>query len=252
MQPTAPPTVATAPATPALPSPPAALPTSAAAERNKQPILEVLQALLPPEARVLEVASGTGQHAAHFAHLHRRWCWQPTDGDAKALPIIAQRCAQLPNVHAPLHLDLLAPGPAGATAALPGAAFDAVFVSNLLHISPWPTCAALMGLAAARLREAGMLVVYGPFEVEGEPLAPSNGAFDADLRARDARWGLRKLGEVQAEAARAGLVFERRVAMPANNLMLVWRRPRALEATAPGACESVRSSAACGGPPPGP
>jgi SAM-dependent methyltransferase len=238
----------------------AELPTSAAAERNKQPILEVLQALLLPAATVLEVASGTGQHAAHFAAAQPQWQWQPSDGDAAALPTIAQRCAHLPNVAVPLHLDLLAPRPgaphgapapeapdapgapaasaaaaAAATAAsvataaaraVPeGVVFDGVFAANLLHISPWPTCAALMRLAAAHLRKGGVLAVYGPFEVEGEPLAPSNRVFDADLRARDARWGLRRLGDVQAEAARAGLVFERRIAMPANNLTLVWRRP---------------------------
>lgn len=214
------------------------LPTSPAADRNKGPILDVLRALLPPQARVLEVASGTGQHAAHFALQQPRWQWQPSDGDAAALPTIALRCAALSNVAPPWRLDLLAGDDAGAGSSNAGArvaadshgpadtpgSFDAVYVANLLHISPWPACAALMRLAAARLRLGGRLVVYGPFEVEGEPLAPSNRAFDADLRARDARWGLRRLADVQAEAAREGLVFEQRVAMPANNLMLVWRR----------------------------
>jgi SAM-dependent methyltransferase len=222
--PPAPPVSTAAAAAAALPRSQAALPTSPAAERNKQPILDVLQTLLPAAARVLEVASGTGQHAAHFAAAHPRWHWQPSDGEAAALPHVAQRCAHLPNVAAPLHLDLLAPG-VDAAAGAPGAPFDAVYAANLLHISPWSTCAALMRLAAARLRPGGALVVYGPFEVEGEPLAPSNRAFDADLRARDARWGLRRLRDVRAEAARAGLVFERRVAMPANNLVLVWQRP---------------------------
>lgn len=215
-----------------LPQP---LPTSPAAERNKGPILGVLQRLLPPAAHVLELASGTGQHAAHFAAAQPQWHWQPSDGDAAALPTIAQRCAHLPNVAAPLHLDLLAGDLKGAGGrrsgvepapepAWPAGPFDALYVANLLHISPWATTPALMRLAAARLRAGGQLVVYGPFEVEGEPLAPSNRAFDADLRARDARWGLRRLGDVQAQAARAGLVFEERVAMPANNLVLVWRR----------------------------
>ncbi|MCW5635592.1 MAG: DUF938 domain-containing protein [Rubrivivax sp.] len=226
---------------------PQPLPTSPAAERNKGPILEVLQALLPPEATVLEVASGTGQHAAHFAASQPRWRWQPSDGDVAALPVIAERCARLPNVATPRHLDLRAPhgdaAAAGVPAACdaaeahvdtsPGARFDAVFAANLMHISPWPTCAALMRLAVAHLRAGGVLVVYGPFEVEGEPLAPSNRAFDADLRARDPRWGLRRLGDVQAEATRAGLVFERRVAMPANNLVLVWRRAAEGEKQAP-------------------
>jgi len=208
-------------------TPDADLPTSPAAERNQGPILQVLQRLLPPAARVLEVASGTGQHAAHFAQQQPQWHWQPSDGDPAALPTIARRCGPWPNVAAPLQLDLLAAdgnaAPNLPAQAAPGA-FDAVYAANLLHISPWATCAALMRLAAARLRAGGRLVVYGPFEVEGEPLAPSNRAFDTDLRSRDARWGLRRLGDVLAEAARAGLVFEERVAMPANNLMLVWRR----------------------------
>lgn len=195
-------------------------PFSAAAERNQGPILEVLESVLPPAATVLEIASGTGQHAAHFAAAHPRWRWQPSEADAAMLPAIAARCKDLPNVAAPLALDLLAPDrPAGL------GPFDAVFSANMLHISPWPTCAALMRLAAAQLAPGGVLVVYGPFRVEGEPLAPSNLAFDEDLRSRDPRWGLRLLGDVDAQAARAGLVFDRRVAMPANNLTLWWRLP---------------------------
>ena len=210
-------------AAPAAPPAGTTLPTSAAADRNKEPILQVLRTLLQPRARVLEVASGTGQHSAHFAAAQPQWHWQPSDGDAAALPTIAVRCAHCPNVAAPLHLDLLAPAGAEAAAAF-GEPLDAIYAANLLHISPWPTCAALMQLAAAHLRPGGVLAVYGPFEVEGEALAPSNRAFDADLRARDARWGLRRLGEVNAEAARAGLAFRQRVAMPANNLILVWTR----------------------------
>ena len=195
-------------------------PFSAAAERNQGPILEVLESVLPPDATVLEIASGTGQHAAHFAAAHPRWRWQPSEADAAMLPGIAARCKDLPNVAAPLVLDLLAPDrPAGL------GPFDAVFSANMLHISPWPTCAALMRLAAAQLAPGGVLVVYGPFRVEGEPLVASNLAFDEDLRSRDPRWGLRLLGDVDAQAAHAGLVFERRVAMPANTLTLWWRLP---------------------------
>jgi SAM-dependent methyltransferase len=194
-------------------------PFSAAAERNKGPILQLLESVLAPAAAVLEIASGTGQHAAHFAAAHPRWHWQPSEADAALLPAIAAWCNGLPNVAPPLVLDLLAPD-------LPASlgSFDAVFVANLLHISPWPTCEALMRLAAARIEPGGALVVYGPFRVEGEPLAPSNVAFDEDLRSRDPRWGLRLVGDVDAQAARAGLVFERRVAMPANNLTVLWRR----------------------------
>jgi len=196
--------------------------TSAAAERNKGPILEVLRGVLPDRARVLEVASGTGQHAAHFARAVPHWCWQPSEGDAALLAGIAQRCAGLPNVAAPLWLDVLS----AAVRPPPAAAFDALVCANLLHIAPWPATPALMRLAADSVVDGGWVLVYGPFDVEGEPLAPSNQAFDADLRARDARWGLRRLGEVLWVARETGLEFERRLEMPANNMMLIWRRPR--------------------------
>ena len=192
------------------------LPFSAAAERNKAPILTVLRQMLPPGARVLEIASGTGQHAEHFAAAQPGWTWQPTDAEEAALPGIARRCAGLPNVLAPRHLDVLAPWPTQES-------FDAVYCANMLHISPWATCEALMQGAAHHLVAGGVLVVYGPFIVEGEPTAPSNLAFDADLRARDPAWGLRRLTDVEAEARRSGLALERRFTMPANNLTLVFR-----------------------------
>lgn len=193
------------------------LPFSPAAERNRAPILEVLTRVLPESCRVLEIASGTGQHAQHFAGVRPGWQWQPTDADALSLPAIAARCRALPNVARPLHLDVLQPWPA----ALAG--FDAAYCANMLHISPWPTCAALMSGVAQRLVPKGALVIYGPFIVDGEPTAPSNAAFDASLNARDPEWGLRRLSAVIAEADAVGLRFEQRVAMPANNLMLLFR-----------------------------
>lgn len=197
---------------------PAELPFSAAADRNKGPILGVLSRVAPPVAQVLEIASGTGQHAAHFASAHARWHWQPTDADASALSFIAQRCAGLRNVRPPLQLDVLAtPWPAALTR------FDVVYCANMLHISPWSTCAALMCGAASRLAPDGLLVLYGPFLVEGAPPAPSNIAFDANLRARDPAWGVRRLGDVVAVAEAAGLKLAQCVDMPANNLTLVFR-----------------------------
>jgi SAM-dependent methyltransferase len=195
------------------------MPFSPAAERNRAPILAVLQRLLPREAMVLEVAAGTGQHAAHFAAAEPGWRWQPTDADDAALAGIAAHATGLPNVRPPLRLDVLAGGP------WPGAAasFDAVYCANMLHIAPWATCAALMRGAAGRLKPGGRLVIYGPFLVDGEPPAPSNLAFDADLRRRDPAWGLRSLAAVQAEAAAAGLAFDQRIDMPANNLVLAFQ-----------------------------
>jgi len=203
-------------------NPPDDLPFSPAAERNRGPILEQLARWLPAEARVLEVASGTGQHAAFCAAAQPGWQWQPSEADATALPAMARRCAGLPNVPAPLRLDVLAPWPT-----LPQPV-DAVFCANLLHISPWASCAALMQGAARVLAPGGGLAVYGPFIVDGEPTGPGNLAFDADLRARHPAWGLRSLTAVVAEAERAGLQLVQGQAMPANNLLL-WFRPRPLQ-----------------------
>ena len=193
------------------------LPFSPAAERNREPILEVLTRVLPASCRVLEIASGTGQHAEHFARARPGWQWQPSDADAVSLPGIAARCAGLRNVSAPVFLDVVQPWPA----ALAG--FDAAYCANMLHISSWQTCAALMKGVAQRLVANGTLVIYGPFIVDGEPTAPSNAAFDASLNARNPDWGLRRLADVVAEASAVGLRFEQHVAMPANNLMLIFR-----------------------------
>jgi SAM-dependent methyltransferase len=194
------------------------LPFSAAAERNQGPILQALRRVLPARAAVLEIASGTGQHAAHFAREQPGWQWQPTDADPAALPAIAARCEGLPNVRPPLWLDVLAAWPEAL------GPVDAVYCANMLHISPWATCQALMRGAAARLVPGGVLLLYGPFIVHGQPTAPSNLAFDADLRARDARWGLRRLDDVVAEAHAEGLAFEAQVSLPANNLVVAIRR----------------------------
>jgi SAM-dependent methyltransferase len=197
----------------------AQLPFSPAAERNTGPILDVLQRVLPARATVLEVASGTGQHVARFAAAQPGWIWQPTEADTLALPAIAARCTGLANVLAPLALDVMAqPWP------VPAGRFDAVFCANLIHIAPWPACAALMAGAALALVPAGVLVLYGPYFVDDEDPSPGNLAFDADLRARQASWGLRRLANVVDEAQRAALRLEQRFDMPANNLTLIFRR----------------------------
>ncbi|MFZ5549060.1 MAG: DUF938 domain-containing protein [Pseudomonadota bacterium] len=196
------------------------LPLSPAAERNKAPILAELRRLLPREAHVLEIAAGTGQHAAHFAAVEPGWHWHPTDADPRALPGIAAHAAGVPGARPAVQLDVLAAEP---WPAVPGG-FDAVYCANMLHISPWAACAGLMRGAASVLKPGGRLVAYGPFLVDGETPAPSNLAFDADLRHRNPEWGLRRLTAVQAEAAAAGLAFAQRIDMPANNLMLVFSR----------------------------
>jgi len=201
------------------------LASSAAAERNKQPILEVLQRVLPARGLALEIASGTGQHAAWFGAAMASWIWQPSDADPQALPAIeawSQR-AGLTNVRAPVLLDVTAPHwpSAGPEFSEP---FDAVYCANMLHISPWASCAGLMRGAARHLALDGVLVTYGPYLEDGVPTAPGNLAFDASLRERDPHWGIRRLEDVAAEAARVGLRVQARHAMPANNLLLVFGR----------------------------
>ena len=194
------------------------LPFSAAAERNRGPILDVLRQVLPAQAVVLEVASGSGQHAAHFAAAQAGWTWQPTEADAAALPAIGARCALLANVREPLRLDVLAtPWPPAL------GRYDAIYCANLLHIAPWPTCAALMAGAAAHLEPGGALVLYGPYFVDGVAPAPGNLAFDADLRARDARWGLRRPAGPAPPAQPPRQVLEHPIEKPANNQALVFR-----------------------------
>jgi SAM-dependent methyltransferase len=194
-------------------------PHSPAADRNKGPILEVLRQVLPARGTALEIASGTGQHAAWFAAALPDWTWQATEADAEMLPALASRIALegLANLRAPVLLDATAPQwPLTET-------FDAVYCANMIHIAPWPACVGLMQGAARHLRPGGLLVTYGPyFEDDVEP-APSNLAFDESLKARDAAWGIRSLEEVVAQAQRCGLWLWQRHDMPANNLLLVFR-----------------------------
>ncbi|MDQ2778386.1 MAG: class I SAM-dependent methyltransferase [Pseudomonadota bacterium] len=197
---------------------------SPAAERNRAPILTQLQRLLPASGAALEIAAGSGQHAAHFAAALPGWQWWPSEGDAASLASIDAWCAGIPNVQPPLHLNLLAQAAAAPWAGVP-AALHAVYCANLLHIAPWATCAALMQGAAAHLVPGGQLVVYGPFIVDGEPTADGNRSFDIELRQLDPQWGLRRLADVQATATAAGLQFRECVAMPANNLLLVFAQP---------------------------
>jgi SAM-dependent methyltransferase len=190
---------------------------SPAAERNRAPILAQLQRLLPLQGLALEIASGTGQHAAHFAAGLPAWTWQPSDLDPGALASVDAWCAGLANVLPALRLDVLNKPWAGVPARV-----DAIFSANMLHIAPWASCAALMQGAARHLVPQGPLITYGPYLVDGEPTAPSNLAFDLDLRQRNPAWGLRRLSDVDAQAATAGLQLRERIVMPANNLLLVF------------------------------
>jgi len=194
---------------------------SPAADRNKQPILDVLREVLPERGNALEIASGTGQHVAWFAAALPQWTWQPTDAMSAAMESISAYIAEqgLANVRPPLVLDVMAPE------WLPNTEqFDLIYCANMLHISPWATCAALMQGAARHLTPGGVLVTYGPYLEDDVATSEGNLSFDQSLRTRDPAWGIRRREDVELEAARAGLQLQARHAMPANNLLLVWGR----------------------------
>jgi SAM-dependent methyltransferase len=195
--------------------------TSPATARNRQPILEVLRSRLPDEARVLEVASGAGEHAVFLADALPSIRWQPTDRDDEALASARawQAAAGLANLAAPIRLD------AADLASWPSGPFEAVVCINMVHISPWAASEGLMAGAARGLVSGGRLFLYGPYVEAGVETAPSNLAFDESLKARDPAWGLRDLAEVKALAAANGLAFAERIAMPANNLIVVFEKP---------------------------
>lgn len=191
-----------------------------AAARNRQPILEVLRTRLPDRGLVLEVASGTGEHAVHFAAALPGLVFQPSDPDAAARASIDAwgTDSGLPNLRPALALDASAAG-------WPIAAADAVLCCNMIHISPWASTVGLVGGAARVLPSGGLLYLYGPYRRGGRHTAPSNEAFDADLRRRNPAWGVRDLEAVAALATDAGFDPPEVVEMPANNLSVVFRRP---------------------------
>jgi hypothetical protein len=190
-----------------------------AAERNKAPILEVLKRVLPATGLVLEIASGTGQHVTHFASALPHLTWQPSDPDQRARASIAAWIAQTntANVLAPLDLDVR-------EQAWPLSACDALLCINMIHIAPWAATEALFVGAARILSESGVVYLYGPYRVEGRHTAPSNDGFDATLRAENPEWGVRDLEHVAEVAARHGFELTETVAMPANNLSVVFTR----------------------------
>lgn len=189
-----------------------------ATARNRDAIMAVLRQELPASGLVVEVASGSGEHAVHFAAASPGLDWQPTDPDPAALASIeAWRVeAALPNLRPAILLD--------ARGAWPVDRASAVLCINMIHISPWAATVGLMKGAGAVLPPGGLLYLYGPYIREDVETAPSNLAFDASLRARDPQWGLRRVDDVAAAAQAEGLAFHHLVEMPANNLSLIFRR----------------------------
>ena len=188
-------------------------------ERNKQPILDVLQRVLPPAGTVLEIASGTGQHVVHFARALPQLTWQPSEADEGLCAVIRERlrAAALPNVREPLLLDVC-------DDAWLSRAADAIVCINMIHIAPWSATEGLLRHARRLLEPGELLILYGPFKRSGRHTAPSNEAFDRSLRAQDPAWGIRDLDEVERLAARMGFELAETAEMPANNLTVIFRR----------------------------
>ena len=191
-----------------------------AAGRNVVPIGDVLADWLPDHGMVLEIASGTGEHALAFSRRFPALKWQPTDPDPQALASIAAWQSEGPaNLRRPIALDVTREWPVDSA--------DAILCVNMVHISPWECSLCLLDGASCLLGRTAPLILYGPWlEAMVEP-APSNLAFDLDLRARDSRWGLRLVEDFAAEAALRGFVLAERRSMPSNNLMLRFEAQRA-------------------------
>jgi len=199
-----------------------------ATARNRQPILQVLQQVLPPQGTVLEIASGSGEHAVFFAPRLAPRCWLPSDVDPTALASIKAWQQQCPcdTLYPPLPLDAAAPDwPQTVVQQRPGDdPITAIVAINMIHISPWQSCLGLLAGAGGLLPAGGILYLYGPFQRQGGHTAPSNEAFDRSLRSQNPAWGVRHLEAVAEVAARHDLSLAEVVDMPANNLSVVFRR----------------------------
>ncbi|WP_271077441.1 DUF938 domain-containing protein [Aurantiacibacter sp. MUD61] len=190
-----------------------------ATERNRDAIAAVLQAELPDAGTVLEIASGSGEHALHFARMFPKLGWVPSDPDPEAVASISayRQDADLPNLAAPAHF-------ATTDSDWPVESADAIFCANMAHISPWESTEALFRHAASLLEEGAPVILYGPFIEADVETAASNIAFDQSLRMRNPDWGLRRLGDIDATAKASGFCRVARHEMPANNLTIVYRR----------------------------
>jgi cyclopropane fatty-acyl-phospholipid synthase-like methyltransferase len=195
---------------------------AASTARNREPILAVLRRVLPENAKVLEIASGAGEHAVFLARAMPTLDWQPSDPDREARDSIAGWVAHeaLTNVRPPLAIDVHDE----TWGVEDRAPFGAIVSINMIHIAPWSAALGLLKGAGRLLRAGGLLFLYGPFLQEGRHTAPSNAAFDASLRARNAEWGVRDLSEICIAAERHSLRLHEIVEMPANNLSVIFAK----------------------------
>jgi SAM-dependent methyltransferase len=187
--------------------------------RNREPILDVLRRVLPREGLVLEIASGGGEHAAYFAGNLPGLRWQPTDANSEMFESIAahRAAAGVANLLAPLHLDVTSDQ-------WPVERADALVCCNMIHIAPWAVTEGLIAGAGRTLPRGGLLYLYGPYKIDGRHTAPSNQDFDAKLRGQNPSWGVRDLTDVASLAKRHGFELAETLAMPANNLSVIFRR----------------------------
>jgi hypothetical protein len=192
---------------------------SEACQRNWAPILDVLERILPPSGTVLEIASGTGQHAVRFAAALPELVWQPTDPGPEARASIEAWAIEfeVPNLKPPLDLNVM-------EKPWPIARADAMVCCNMIHIAPWEACLALFAGAQEVLSSGSPLYLYGPYFIEGQPIAPSNLEFDESLRSRHPEWGVRQLDKVCAVGSERGFELAELVPMPANNFSVIFRR----------------------------
>ncbi|MBM09360.1 MAG: SAM-dependent methyltransferase [Magnetovibrio sp.] len=187
-------------------------------QRNAKPIIEVLRTLLPAEGKVVEIASGSGQHIMRFAQVFPGLVWQPTDIEPEHLRSIGAWTNGLKNVMKPYVLDASA-------LKWPIERSSAVICINMLHIAPWEATVGLFVGASKILDSGGLLYLYGPYKIDGQHTSESNACFDADLKSRDSTWGLRDVSEIIVTAAEVGLKFDTTIQMPSNNLSLIFKKP---------------------------
>jgi hypothetical protein len=187
--------------------------------RNRDAIAQVLGEILPSSGQILEIASGTGEHIVHFASHFPAIIWQPSDPDPTGILSIAAWAeeSRLPNIHPAIHLDARS-DEWGLDSV------EAILCINMIHIAPWEAAIGLMAGAGRILTDSGFLYLYGPFREDDVNLAESNAAFDVSLKSRNPDWGLRHLSDVEVLAKEHGLVLEKRIEMPSNNLSLIFRR----------------------------
>jgi len=188
-----------------------------ATRRNAKAIETVLRDILPKTGLVLEIASGSGQHMARFASVFRHLHWQPSDPDPLHLQSITAWTDTLENVHSPIELDTT-------ESCWPVNNVQIIYCANMVHIAPWEASIGLFKGAEKTLSLGGLLILYGPFKIEGTHIAQSNVDFDRNLKRQDPRWGVRDLGAVRELAKDKSLVFKTKINLPANNLIVIFEK----------------------------